>query len=70
MNIITGYISSTSSTVTVDGSEILEEPTKTPQKNGYLPELQQLDIDMTVRKVSGIYSLTSRAVKLPKRGAS
>ena len=32
MNIITGYISSTDGTVTVDGTEILEEPKKTKQK--------------------------------------
>ena len=43
MNIITGYISSTSGTVTVDGSEILEEPKKTKQKIGYLPEIPPLD---------------------------
>ena len=34
MNIITGYISSTSGTVTVDGTEILENPRETKRKIG------------------------------------
>ena len=50
MNIITGYISSTSGTVTVDGSEILENPKETKKKIGYLPEIPPLYPDMTVRK--------------------
>lgn len=48
MNIITGYLSSTSGTVTVDGSEILENPKETKSKIGYLPEIPPLYPDMTV----------------------
>ena len=66
MNIITGYISSTSGTVTVDGSEILEEPKKTKQKIGYLPEIPPLYIDMTVRKYLE-FMFELKRVKLPKK---
>ena len=48
MNIITGYISSTSGTVTVDGTEILENPRETKRKIGYLPEIPPLYPEMTV----------------------
>ncbi len=66
MNIITGYISSTSGTVTVDGSEILSEPKKTKQKIGYLPEIPPLYIDMTVRKYLE-FMFDLKRVKLPKK---
>ena len=66
MNIITGYISSTSGTVTVDGSEILAEPKKTKQKIGYLPELPPLYADMTVRKYLE-FMFDLKRVKLPKK---
>lgn len=66
MNIITGYISSTSGTVTVDGSEILEEPKKTKQKIGYLPEIPPLYVDMTVRKYLE-FMFDLKRVKLPKK---
>ncbi len=49
MNMITGYLSSTSGTVTVDGTEILEEPKATKAKIGYLPEIPPLYLDMTVK---------------------
>lgn len=66
MNIITGYISSTSGTVTVDGTEILEEPKKTKQKIGYLPEVPPLYPDMTVRKYLE-FMFDLKKVRLPKR---
>lgn len=50
MNIITGYLSSTSGTVTVNGCEILEDPKGAKSKIGYLPEIPPLYLDMTVRK--------------------
>ena len=50
MNIITGYISSTSGTVTIDGHEILEEPKKAKQKIGYLPEVPPLYPDTSASK--------------------
>ena len=42
MNILTGYLSSTSGSVTVDGFDILEEPTETKKRIGYLPEVPPL----------------------------
>lgn len=49
MNIITGYISSNSGTVTIDGSEILENPIQAKSKIGYLPENPPLYQDMSVK---------------------
>ena len=66
MNIITGYISSTSGTVTVDGSEILAQPKQTKQKIGYLPELPPLYADMTVRKYLE-FMFDLKRVRLPKQ---
>ena len=66
MNMITGYISSTSGTVTIDGSEILDDPKATKQKIGYLPEIPPLYIDMTVRKYLE-FMFDLKKVKLPKK---
>ena len=66
MNIITGYISSTSGTVTVDGSEILENPKETKKKIGYLPEIPPLYPDMTVRKYLE-FMFDLKKVRLPKK---
>lgn len=66
MNMITGYISSTSGTVTIDGNEILEEPKKAKEKIGYLPEIPPLYIDMTVRKYLE-FMFDLKKVKLPKK---
>ena len=65
MNIITGYISSNSGTVTVDGSEILKNPKETKKKIGYLPEIPPLYMDMTVRKYLE-FMFDLKQVKLPK----
>ena len=66
MNIITGYISSTSGTVTVDGTEILKEPKATKKKIGYLPEIPPLYVDMTVRKYLE-FMFELKQVKLPRK---
>ncbi len=66
MNMITGYISSTSGTVTVDGSEILDDPKAAKQKIGYLPEIPPLYVDMTVRKYLE-FMFDLKKVKLPKK---
>ena len=66
MNIITGYISSTSGTVTVDGSEILANPRETKKKIGYLPEIPPLYPDMTVRKYLE-FMFDLKKVKLTKK---
>lgn len=66
MNIITGYLSSTSGTVTVDGCEILEDPAGAKSKIGYLPEIPPLYIDMTVRKYLE-FMFDLKRVTLPKK---
>lgn len=48
MNIITGYISSTSGSVSIDGIDIMDNPREYKSKIGYLPELPPLYMDMTV----------------------
>jgi ABC-2 type transport system ATP-binding protein len=66
MNIITGYLSATDGTVTIDGHEILADPIAAKSKIGYLPEHPPLYLDMTVRDyLSFIYDL--KKVSLPKK---
>lgn len=66
MNIITGYLSSTSGTVTIDGSEILEDPIGAKSKIGYLPEIPPLYVDMTVRRyLEFVFDL--KKITLPKQ---
>jgi len=48
MNIVTGYISATSGSVTVNGHDILQDPREAKRCIGYLPELPPLYMDMTV----------------------
>lgn len=49
MNILTGYIPSTSGTVKVDGYDIMEQPREVKKRIGYLPEQPPLYVDMTVK---------------------
>jgi ABC-2 type transport system ATP-binding protein len=49
MNILTGYLSSTSGSVTIDGLNILEHPIEIKKKIGYLPEHPPLYPEMTVQ---------------------
>ena len=50
MNIITGYLSASSGSVTVGGKNILDEPNEVKKMVGYLPEQPPLYMDMTVRE--------------------
>lgn len=66
MNILTGYISSTSGEVKIGGYDILENPIEAKQKIGYLPELPPLYMDMTVQGYLGfVYDL--KKCKIPKK---
>ncbi|MBQ1977713.1 MAG: ATP-binding cassette domain-containing protein [Ruminococcus sp.] len=66
MNIITGYLSSTEGSVTIDGYDILENPLEAKARIGYLPEQPPLYLDMTVEKyLEFIYGL--KKVKIPKK---
>ncbi len=48
INIITGFLSSTSGTVKVAGNDVLDYPEKCKRMIGYLPEQPPLYVDMTV----------------------
>jgi len=50
MNIITGFISSTSGTVRIAGYDVLENPVEAKKHIGYLPEQPPLYPDMTVNE--------------------
>lgn len=66
MNIITGYISSSSGTVTINESEILKDPKGAKSQIGYLPEIPPLYMDMTVRKYLE-FMFSIKKIKLPKK---
>ncbi len=50
MNILTGYLSSTSGKVMVDGLNVLDAPLEVKRRIGYLPEQPPLYLDMTVEE--------------------
>ena len=65
MNILTGYISATSGTATIDGFDILEQSEQAKRRIGYLPEIPPLYTDMTVTEyLYFIYDL--KKVRFPK----
>ena len=65
MNIVTGYLSATAGSVTIDGYDILENPNEAKMRIGYLPEQPPLYLDMTVKEyLYFIYDL--KRVKFPK----
>lgn len=53
MNILTGYLASTSGQVTVGGCDILREPEAAKASIGYLPDVPPVYPDMTVREYLG-----------------
>ena len=66
MNIITGCLSATDGSVSVNGYDVLDEPYKAKKSVGYLPEQPPLYLDMTVDEYLGfVYEL--KKVKLNKR---
>ncbi len=66
MNMLTGYISSTSGQALINGVDILEDPIKAKSYIGYLPELPPLYVDMTVKSyLNYVYDL--KKCKLPRR---
>lgn len=65
MNIIAGYLSATSGTVTIDGCDIVDDAKEAKKRIGYLPELPPVYQDMTVKKYLGfMYEL--KKVTLPR----
>lgn len=66
MNMLTGYISSTSGTALINGIDILDDPIKAKANIGYLPEIPPLYIDMTVKTyLNFIFDL--KKCKLPRK---
>ncbi len=65
MNMLTGYISSTSGTALINGIDILEDPIAAKKCIGYLPEKPPVYGDMTVREyLNFVYKL--KKSKLPR----
>lgn len=66
MNMLTGYISSTSGTAVINGVDILEDPIKAKANIGYLPEIPPLYLDMTVQSyLNFVFDL--KKCKLPRK---
>lgn len=58
MNILTGYLSATSGTASIDGVDILEKPLEAKRRIGFLPEQPPLYPDMTVKEyLNFVYNL-------------
>lgn len=66
MNMITGYLSCTEGSITVDGYDILTEPEKVKEKIGYLPEIPPLYQDLTVWE-SLCFTYDLKKVKMNKK---
>ena len=66
MNMLTGYISSSSGQALINGIDILEDPIRAKANIGYLPELPPLYLDMTVMGyLNFVYDL--KKCKLPRK---
>ena len=66
MNMLTGYISSTSGNALINGIDILDDPIAAKKNIGYLPEIPPLYLDMTVKDyLNFIYDL--KKCRLPRK---
>ena len=63
MNILTGYLSATSGSVSIAGLDILDSPLEAKKHIGYLPEQPPLYLDMTVEEYL-IFSYNLKGCKL------
>lgn len=66
MNILTGYLSPTRGSVSIDGYDIISSPDEAKRHIGYLPELPPLYTDMTVKEYL-YFMFDLKKVKLPKK---
>lgn len=66
MNMLTGYISSTSGHILINGKDILEQPKEAKANIGYLPEIPPLYLDMTVDAYLN-FMFDLKKCKLPRR---
>jgi ABC-2 type transport system ATP-binding protein len=68
MNMITGYISMSGGSVSIQGHDILEEPMEAKKAIGYLPEQPPLYQDMTVKEyLNFVYDLKGVKLNVSKR---
>lgn len=66
MNMLTGYISSTSGKALINGVDILDDPINAKKNIGYLPEIPPLYLDMTVKDyLNFVYDL--KKCKIPRK---
>lgn len=70
MNMMTGYLSSTSGTVTIDGFDIVAEPEQAKSRIGYLPESPPVYPDMTVEEYLLFVAELKRVPKRERRKAA
>ena len=66
MNILTGYLSATSGSVSISGHDILDNPDEAKRHIGYLPEHPPLYSDMTVNEYLG-FMFDLKKTRLPKK---
>lgn len=66
MNMLTGYISSTSGQILINGKDIFENPKEAKANIGYLPEIPPLYLDMTVDAYLN-FMFDLKKCKLPRR---
>lgn len=66
MNILTGYLSPTTGSVSIDGFDIIQNPDEAKRHIGYLPELPPLYTEMTVKEYLN-FMFDLKKVKLPKK---
>ena len=65
MNMLTGYLSSTTGDIEIDAVNILDNPSEAKRRVGYLPEQPPLYLDMTVNEyLNFVYNL--KQVRLPR----
>ena len=68
MNMITGYISMSGGSVTVNGVDVLENPMEAKKLIGYLPEQPPLYMDMTVWEyLNFVYELKKVKINITKK---
>lgn len=66
MNMLTGYISSTSGKALINGVDILDDPINAKKNIGYLPEIPPLYLDMTVKDyLNFVYDL--KKCQIPRK---
>ena len=69
MNMITGYLSATEGSVTIDGMELVDHPMEVKRKIGYLPEFPPLYPEMTVGEYLDFVAEIKRVTPAEKKAS-